>query len=278
MTSFPLGCYIDPMDLRLAARLVWLRERGLGHIGFDGMAVDDPPTRARVKAAADAAGVVVQAVHGEPGLVAAQGDEDALRAQHLGIIERAACWGARVIVLHFGVLPGPMTREEHWGRSADLLHWLAPQAAAHGVTLALENLPPQFPEAMYITDLVAFLEQLNLPNVRLCLDSGHAHLSGLDVATAVRQAGRWLHTTHLQDNFGPCAADAPIPAVDRHLAPGLGTINWPSVIQALGEIGFAEPVMFEGVRTTRYPEALDVERGTEITLANWEAFSRIATW
>ncbi len=278
MRPCQLGCYIDPRDPKLAARLAWLRERGLGHIGFDGMGREDQAAREYVQAAVASSGVTVQAVHGEPGLVAAEGEEEALRAQHQHVVERAAAFGARVIVLHFGILPRTLPRDEHFGRSADLLHWLAPQAAAEGVVIALENLPPQYPAGCRVEDLVSFLELLALPNVRFCLDSGHAHLAGIDVAGAVRQAAGWLYTTHLHDNYGACAAEAQVAEVDRHLAPGLGTIHWPEVLRALDEVGFAEPVMFEGIRTTRHGQDLDVEHATEIALANWEAFGRIAQW
>jgi len=285
-----LGFYIDPLDPLLGQRLRWLRAQGVNYVGFDGMGHREPPELVQMRRCVEDADLDLVVIHGEPGMVAANGDDAALRQAHLGVLQRAEALGARVVVLHFrilhGSLPGGYRDEnefvdalglaEYDRRMTDLLRFLAAEADARGLQLALENLPLQWQYARRITDLVAYLETLALPNVRMCLDSGHAHLSGEVIADAIRTGREWLLTTHLHDNFGVCGPDSKVLDTDRHLVPGFGTINWPEAIRALREIEFAEPIMFEGVRTIPHGTRPDFEPAAELTLANWEVFERLA--
>ena len=68
------------------------------------------------------------------------------------------------------------------------------------------------------------------------IDTGHAILKQLDPALAIQLMGDLLLTTHLQDNFGQ---------QDDHLPPGLGTIDWPSVMQAFREVAYTRTLMVE---------------------------------
>ena len=52
----------------------------------------------------------------------------------------------------------------------------------------------------------------------------------------VRQIGKKLFTTHLQDNFG---------LNDDHQAPGFGYIDWEKLIPAILETGYQGPLMME---------------------------------
>ncbi len=52
-----------------------------------------------------------------------------------------------------------------------------------------------------------------------CLDSGHVHCSGLDVATPIRTAGSHLLTTHLHDNLGGADPRLPIPKTNLCIWP-----------------------------------------------------------
>lgn len=285
-----LGFYIDPLEPQLRQRLTWLRAQGVRYLGFDGMGHREPHELAQMRRCVEDAGLDLVVIHGEPGLVAGNGDDEALRQAHLAVLDRAEALGARVVVLHFRILQGPLPEghrsenefvaalglPEYDRRMTDLLRFLAERAEAKGLQLALENLPVQWQYAWRIADLLAYLEALALPNVRFCLDSGHAHLSGEVIAEALRQGRDWLLTTHLHDNFGPCAPDGKVLDTDRHLVPGLGTINWPEAIRACRAIGFAEPIMFEGVRTIPHGSRPDFEPAVAMTLANWEVFERLA--
>lgn len=272
-----LGFYIDPLDPLLAGRLIWLREQGVRYLGFDGMGRDDPDTYGQIRSAIEAADLDLLVIHGEPPLVAPDGQDDALRAAHVRVLDRAVALGARVIVLHWRLLGEVEANlQDHDRRATELLRMLSDRAGEAGVAIAVENVPWQYPHGWRIDDLLAFLSRAGLPNVRMCLDSGHAHLCGVDVAQAIEQAGQWLLTTHLHDNLGRCEVTDAVAAVDRHLVPGLGTINWPALIVALDRIGYAQPVMFEGVRTIPHGNGPDFELAVDLTLRNWAQFHKIA--
>lgn len=277
MNTANLGFYIAPNDPALAQRLLWLRDRGVGHIGFDGFRRDDEQTYASIRRAIAASGLNLLVVHGEPPLVAPDGDDKALRAAHRRVLGRAQALGAQLVVLHYRLVTDPQAdMADHDRRMTDLLRWLSAEAEAIGVSIAVENLPLQHTFGYRVEELVRYVASLELPNVRFCLDSGHAHLSGLDVAQAVRQGGKWLLTTHFHDNLGLADPRDPIACVDRHLAPGLGTINWPEVILALRDIHFPGPIMFEGVRTIPHGPLPDFELAGDLTLRNWQQFEKIA--
>lgn len=272
-----MGIYIAPEDPLLAQRLLWMRDQGLGHIGFDGLRYNDAETYRQIRAKIEASGLNLQVIHGEVPLVSPEGDDEAVRRGQLGILGRATGLGAKLVVVHYRLLTDPAADVADYDRRmTETLRWLADEADARGLSIAVENVPRHHPFGYRVDELVAYLASLNLPNVRLCLDSGHAHLSGLDVAETVRQGGEWLLTTHFHDNFGVPRGDLTPAQKDRHLATGLGTINWPSVILALEEIKFPGPIMFEGVRTIPHGPLPDFELAGDLTLRNWEQFEKIA--
>ncbi len=95
---------------------------------------------------------------------------------------------------------------------------LAAYAAAHGVTVMLENVYETEPEL-----LLELVNRVGAPNLRACLDVGHLSAFGGG------EVDRWLHTLgpsvgqlHLHDNHG---------ARDEHLALGAGTIPLAKILQ-----------------------------------------------
>lgn len=99
-----------------------------------------------------------------------------------------------------------------------------------GVTLVFENCEDKDP-----CDRVALAASFGSPAVAVSLDTGHAHYAhgatgAPPVDAFVRAAGAALLHVHVQDADG---------WADRHWRIGQGTISWPSVFAALGEL----PVM-----------------------------------
>ena len=110
------------------------------------------------------------------------------------------------------------------------------QAAKYGIKLAIENLGKLGGSQKDYAPL--FVKMIDEPNVGYCIDSGHAHCSGLAVPNLIRQAGSRLFETHFHDNRGPDYGD-------EHMPVGFGTISWLDVITALKEVNFPGPVTFE---------------------------------
>jgi sugar phosphate isomerase/epimerase len=115
-------------------------------------------------------------------------------------------------------------------RSIDDLHAAAAEA---GVGLALEVIPNPLSSAEALVHLIE--EELDLSDVGICLDVGHAFIMG-DVVDAVETCSGHLVTTHLHDNGGES---------DDHRVPYDGGIDWPSVLLAFQKIGYDGAWMFE---------------------------------
>jgi len=136
----------------------------------------------------------------------------------------SAALGAEVNVLHL------------WNYSHDdacrALEQICQYAAGKNVSIALEN-DRSMEKMEFILGLV---RAVDMPNIGICVDTGHANLGDLGAARAIRMAGPLLLTTHLQDNHGQR---------DDHMPPGMGTIDWDDVFQALIEINYERTFMLE---------------------------------
>jgi len=132
--------------------------------------------------------------------------------------------GARVNVLHLW----NYSHED----SCKILEEICRYADEKNVEIALEN-NSTLKNMEFILGLV---RAVDMPNLGICIDTGHANLGDLGAGRAIRMAGKKLFTTHLQDNFGK---------QDDHTAPGLGTIDWDDVFQAIKEIGYNRTLMLE---------------------------------
>lgn len=89
-----------------------------------------------------------------------------------------------------------------------------------GVTLLVENTPNDLATPEKLKEL---LKALHYPDLGVCFDTGHAHMtSSVHQAFAVLEPH--IRSTHVHDN----KADR-----DAHLWPGEGTIDWNETMQAL---------------------------------------------
>ena len=90
---------------------------------------------------------------------------------------------------------------------------------------------------------------------KLCLDTGHAHISGQDVPEMIRAWRGNLATLHLNDNYGLIR---PV-FEDLHLFPGYGTLEWKPIFDALRDIRFRGVLNIEPVvELARMPRAVRV--------------------
>lgn len=143
----------------------------------------------------------------------------------------------KFLVVHLGVpgteAPGDNARDGA-RRSLEELHRLAD---AVGVRLALEVIPNALSAPGTLVRLIE--EDLELGNIGICLDTGHACLMG-DPIEAIETCSGHLVTTHLHDNQGRS---------DDHLVPFEGVINWEAAVLALQKIGYDGAWMFEVANT-----------------------------
>ena len=134
--------------------------------------------------------------------------------------------------------------------------------ARGGVTrICLENLTPRCGYAT-IEDAKKILAALNAPNVSICLDTGHANISGVSCAEFIRELGPHLEALHIADNLG---------TNDDHMLPyGRGTVPWPQVMAALREVGYSGLFNFEVPGENRCPMPVrEAKLGYARQLADW---------
>jgi sugar phosphate isomerase/epimerase len=126
----------------------------------------------------------------------------------------------RYLVLHMGGRE-PMS-EQRMNAAFNSLEHLVVFAKQRGVTIALENTPGELATPFHLRN---FIEQTKLRELRLCFDTGHAHMED-GVAVSFEAMRELVVTTHLHDNRGE---------KDEHLLPGEGTIDWDAAMKVMAD-------------------------------------------
>jgi len=136
-------------------------------------------------------------------------------------------------------------REDYKRLNIELLNILCEKAKEYGLSLTIENLPPDCLSNFTTTidDILEIINQVNQPNLGICFDSGHANIAKIDLYDFVIKSGDKLFETHFHDNIGYLKDDNSIN--DLHQPCGIGNINWIEIIKGLEEINYKNPVMFE---------------------------------
>ncbi len=124
-----------------------------------------------------------------------------------------------IMVLHVATVRDE-SDQRRWDAAFTSLEHLVLFAGQRGVKLALENTPGEMATP---ANLRHFLEDTRLPGLRLCFDSGHAHMEG-GALQAVETMRGLAATTHLHDNHGE---------KDEHLLPFSGTLAWDKLMPAM---------------------------------------------
>jgi sugar phosphate isomerase/epimerase len=73
-------------------------------------------------------------------------------------------------------------------------------------------------------------------NLKVVFDVGHCHHTGHNIEQDVKDIGGLLGHLHISDNHGK---------LDEHLAPGMGTVNFPEFIKCLKDNSYEGLYMFE---------------------------------
>jgi sugar phosphate isomerase/epimerase len=142
--------------------------------------------------------------------------------------------GCEFVVLHLGT---PVTQDvpsgdNDRGAVRRSLETLGEASASIGVPLALEVLPNDLSDPDV---LLQYFDEIELAGAGVCLDFGHANLRDGAPEAAETLSGHVV-TTHVHDNKG---------ALDNHLVPFEGTIDWARTLTTMWKIGYAGRFMFE---------------------------------
>ena len=125
------------------------------------------------------------------------------------------------------------------------IEFLSPYAEAAkkaSLTLAIENMVDfRGNRRRYCggepEELMELVDAFNDDAIGICVDTGHANLTGLHAGDLIRLYGKRVCALHINDNFGK--------GDDLHLAPFEGTVDWADVVLALREIGYSDSFSYE---------------------------------
>jgi sugar phosphate isomerase/epimerase len=137
----------------------------------------------------------------------------------------------RYLIQHIG-LPNESDDPAKFEAAMTSIEHLHAFARPLGVRLLLENIPNDLstPEK-----LVELLHTLHIPDLGVCLDTGHAHIMS-SVPDAFHMLKDHIRSTHVHDNNKQ---------KDEHLWPGKGTIDWPEAMRLLRSAPNVPPILIE---------------------------------
>jgi len=160
-------------------------------------------------------------------------------------IEVAGDLGAHVVVLHASDEPiAEPKRAEQIAHAKKSLAALVPVAQRANLILAVELLPRTC-LGNSLPELVNLLDGLPRDRVGICLDTNHVKVA-TTLPKLIHTLGRDLITLHISDFDG---------VDERHWLPGKGIIDWPAVWNALREIRYDGPWLYESGAIHDDPEA-----------------------
>lgn len=172
----------------------------------------------------------------EPTLVSPAAADRSRRIEFLRhAIGAAAALGSDCVSLWAGVVHDGASQEEAFARLVDGLNRVLEYADQRSVPVGFEPEPGMLIDTMArYAELVAAIPS---PRLKLTLDVGHLHCLGeTPIAAVIHQWADRLVNVHIEDMRA---------GVHEHLMFGEGEIDFPPVLAALGEVGYAGGVHVE---------------------------------
>ncbi len=151
--------------------------------------------------------------------------------------DSASALAVKYLVIHPGPERADIPRSERLQRmdlAAESLNRIARYCREKKVGLVLENMLPHLFTGP-VRELLWIVGSMVECDVGLCLDTGHASLSG-DLFGVVHKVSGHLWMIHASDNGG---------RFDDHLPPGMGKIDWERLLAQLARIKFGGTLILE---------------------------------
>ena len=106
-----------------------------------------------------------------------------------------------------------------------------------GVIYLIENIPANYYFGSDAQQLARMVRKLDHPNLKMCFDTGHAHMTTRSIADRDLAACADVVTYfHVNDNDS---------TLDAHLIPGLGTCPWEGYSKVIATMPDSVPAMLE---------------------------------
>jgi len=163
-----------------------------------------------------------------------------------------ALLGCSHIVLHpmmpFGARE--LSDEENsqmYQMNLDFFGRLVNVAAEYQVIICYENMPMTYFRMSPPSECLRFIQEINSPFFKCCLDTGHSIVMKETPGNAVRMLGtEYLRVLHIHDNNG---------REDNHWLPYTGVIDWQDFAKAIQEIHYNGTLSLE----TKIPFGIPME-------------------
>lgn len=191
-------------------------------------------------------GMNVQQFHSAFSFAAESGERRAIQVERIRrSLDLAEAMGAKSLVIHIGgrhAACREMPDSAIFEANVKSLSEVARHAEKMTVRPAIENLMSDTNrQGCRISELKALIEAVGSDRVGICLDTGHANVDGLDVPEAIRECGKRLIATHIQET---CRGN------DLHVFPftlrrGKSTMDWFRIFGAFAEIEYPYPLIGE---------------------------------
>jgi len=160
---------------------------------------------------------------------------EGVRKACLNELERCAkifsALGAKTMNIHPCYSCPPGMKEDLVELNVEALRPIVEMGDSHGLTVVFENYKEPF-------DCVSTYNVLmeRVPDLKVHLDFGHAHMGRDDAEAFCRHLGRHIMHVHFSDNRS---------TDDHHMPLGVGSIDWKRAIQALKAIGYDGTITLE---------------------------------
>ena len=199
-----------------------------------------------VRAAAEKAGLAIGSICAcmGPGrdFRGSEADQKAAMDYCVALIDQAAVMGCpRLIGPVYSVVGKadavePAQQKIEWALVVKNLKELAKYAEAKGVRICIEPLNRFETDFLNTCDQgLRLVKAINLPNVKLHLDTFHMNIEEKNQAAAILKAGKHL------GHFHACGTDRGTPGGD--------SLDWKPIVAALKKIGYKQDVVIESFTT-----------------------------
>jgi len=221
-----------------------------------------------IRRAADSAGVGIYQMHG-PWVAPLTNNTPDERREWTDYAKKcitaSAALGSPRYVVH-PIMPFGVRGKEDpafvYQTNREFLGEICECAKAVGVTVCYENMPFPWMTVYSAEHVYNIVKELDIPNLKVCLDTGHSLIAEVQPGDAVRMLGDTIGAFHVHDNFGD---------VDRHLMPFTAKGDWELFASAVKEcVPESVPMILETAPSLKLPE--------EIFLQMLKAYAKIAKY
>ena len=149
--------------------------------------------------------------------------------------DTARALGAKIIVIHPGAeAEYDMPRKERSNLAVSTIGKAAEYAATYDLMIGIEPLPPELDIGSSLEETARIVDLIGGGPVGINFDVNHL-FPAKDIPNLIREAGSMIKSFHLSDQDDS----------ERHWMPGKGKLDWKAIFDAMGDIGYDNPVIYE---------------------------------